>query len=85
MRDSIFVEQKTKKNNMTDGIAIKKDITVEAKQILAVAMNNFCKVENKEEKAKAIYIAERHNYWLSQGLSHELATQKANEDYEWTN
>ena len=73
------------KNNMTDGIAIKKDITVEAKEILATAMNNFCKSENKEEKAKAIYIAERHNYWLSQGLSHELATQKANEDYEWTN
>ena len=73
------------RKTMKDGIAIKKDITVEAKQILAVAMNNFCKVENKEEKAKAIYIAERHNYWLSQGLSHELATQKANEDYEWSN
>lgn len=70
---------------MTDGIAIKKDITAEAKQILAVAMNNFCKAENKEEKAKAIYIAERHNYWISQGLTHEAATQKANEDYEWAN
>jgi hypothetical protein len=70
---------------MTDGIAIKKDITVEAKQILANAMNNFCKVENKEEKDKAMYIAERHNYWLGQGLTHEAATQKAKEDYEWSN
>jgi hypothetical protein len=70
---------------MTDGIVIKKDITSEAKQILASAMNNFCKAENKEEKGKAIYIAERHNYWLSQGVSHEVATQKANEDYEWSN
>lgn len=69
---------------MKDGIAIKEDITVEAKQILAVAMNNFCKVENKQEKAKAIYLAERHNYWLSQGFSHEIALQKANEDYEWS-
>jgi hypothetical protein len=70
---------------MKDGIAIKKDITAEAKQILAHAMNNFCKVENKEEKEKAMYITERHNYWLGQGFTSEAATQKANEDYEWTN
>ena len=74
-----------KTNTMKDGIAIKKDITAEAKQILANAMNNFCKVENREEKAKAMYIAERHNYWLSQGFTHEAATKKANEDYEWAN
>lgn len=69
---------------MTDGITIKQDITTEAKQILANAMNNFCKVENKEEKEKDIYIAGRHNYWLEQGFTHEEATKKANEDYEWT-
>jgi hypothetical protein len=69
---------------MKDGIVIKKDITVEAKQILANAMNNFCKVENREEKEKAMYIAERHNYWLGQGFAHEVAIQKANEDYEWS-
>ena len=68
---------------MTDGISIKKEITAEAKQILGVAMNNFCKPDNKEEKEKFIYIAERHNYWLLQGMSHEVAMQKANEDYEW--
>ena len=69
---------------MTDGIAIKQDITAEAKQILANAMNNFCKPANKEEKEKAMYIAGRHNYWLEQGYSHEEATKKANADYEWT-
>ena len=70
---------------MTDGIAVKKDITKEAKQILAPAMSNFCKLTNKEDKQKMIYIAERHNYWLFQGYSHEVATQKAKEDYEWQN
>ncbi len=69
---------------MKDGIVIKKDITTEAKQILANAMNNFCKVENKEEKEKSMYIAERHNYWLIQGCNNMEATKKANEDYEWT-
>lgn len=69
---------------MKDGIAIKQDITTEAKQILSNAMNNFCKVENKEEKEKAMYLAVRHNYWLEQGFSHEEATKKAKEDYEWS-
>ena len=59
------------------------DITEEAKQILSNAMNNFCAVENKEEKGKTIYLAERHNYWLGLGFSHEEATKKANDDYEW--
>ena len=78
MRDIIFVEQN--KNNMTDGIAIKKDITVEAKQILKNAMQANC-----GEYYKRKYINERIAYWTSLGYSNELATQKANEDYEWTN
>jgi hypothetical protein len=60
------------------------DITDKAKQILSIAMNNFCRVENKEEKEKAIYLAERHNYWLGLGLSNEEATGKANDDYKWS-
>jgi len=60
------------------------NITSEAKNILANAMNNFCRVENKEEKEKAIYLAERHNYWLCSGLNNVEATKKANEDYEWS-
>lgn len=71
---------------MTDGIAIKKDITVEAKQILAHAMNGFCKPlteAQKAEKEKQMYIAGRHNYWLSLGYAHEVALAKANEDFEW--
>jgi hypothetical protein len=68
---------------MKDGIAIKENITEEAKQILAHAMNNFCKPENKEEKNKFMYISERHNYWLGLGFSHEEAKEKAYTDYEW--
>jgi len=65
---------------MKDGIAIKKDITVEAKQILKTAMQANC-----GEYYKRKYIAERTNYWLSLGYSEEVATKKANEDYEWSN
>mgnify|MGYP001767658263 FL=1 len=65
---------------MTDGIAIKKDITVEAKNILKIAMQANC-VEYYKRK----YITERVEYWTSLGYSHEVATKKANEDYEWTN
>lgn len=60
-----------------------EDITIESKEILSNAMNNFCKVENKEEKEKKLYIDYRHNYWLGQGYTNEEAIIKANEDYEW--
>ena len=71
----------TRRNKeMKDGIVIKEDITVEAKQILKRAMQGNC-VEYYKRK----YITERVNYWLSLGYSKELATQKANEDYEWSN
>ena len=69
---------------MKDGLVIKENITEQAKQILKHAMNNFCIVENKEEKEKQMYIAERHNYWLGCGYNNEKATLKANEDYEWS-
>lgn len=65
---------------MKDGIAIKKDMTVEAKSILKNAMQANC-----GEYYKRKYISERVNYWLSLGYSSELATKKANEDYEWSN
>jgi predicted lipoprotein len=74
---------------MQDGIVIKEYISEEeVKQILGKAMNAFCKAPSQQEKAekeKAMYIAGRHNYWLSQGFAHEDALQKANEDYEWIN
>ena len=63
---------------MQDGIAIKKDITAEAKQILKTAMQANC-VEYYKRK----YIAERVIYWTDFGYSEEIATQKANEDYDW--
>lgn len=65
---------------MRDGIAIKKDITAEAKQILKRAMQANC-----EEYYKRKYITERVEYWTSLGYSTEVATKKANEDYEWAN
>lgn len=65
---------------MTDGIAIKKDITAEAKKILKNAMQANC-----GEYYKRKYINERVEYWTLLGYSNEVATQKANEDYEWTN
>ena len=68
---------------MKNDFVIKEDITEEAKATISNAMNNFCKVENKEEKAKAMYISERHNYWLSLGFSNEIATLKANDDFNW--
>ena len=69
---------------MKDGIAIKQDITEEAKIILKKAMNNFCTPQDKEEKEKQMYIAERHNYWLSLGYTNEQALEKAIEDYNWS-
>lgn len=69
---------------MKNGIVIKEDITEEAKIILKKAMNNFCVPQNKEEKEKQMYIAGRHNYWLSLGYTNEQAIVKANEDYEWS-
>ena len=73
-----FVEQK--QIIMTDGIAIKKDITVEAKKVLKNAMQANC-----GEYYKRKYINERIDYWTSLGYSIEVATEKANEDYEWCN
>ena len=63
---------------MTDGIAIKKDITAEAKQILKNVMQANC-----GEYYKRKYINERVEYWVSLGYSNEEATKKAKEDYEW--
>ena len=68
------------RKTMKDGIAIKKDITAEAKQILKTAMQANC-----GEYYKRKYINERVEYWTSLGYSAEVAKQKANEDYEWTN
>jgi len=74
---NIIITQKDK--TMKDGIAIKKDITAEAKQILKNAMQANC-----GEYYKRKYINERINYWVSLGYSKEVATKKATEDYEWT-
>ena len=63
---------------MTDGIAIKKDITAEAKQILKNVMQANC-----GEYYKRKYINERVEYWVSLGYSNEEVTKKAKEDYEW--
>ena len=78
----------TKANNMntiirkTANVTV-TDITIEAKQILSNAMNAFCKPQDAKEKQKQMFICERHNYWLGMGFNNEVATQKANEDYEW--
>ena len=68
------------KEIMTDGIVVKEDITREGKKILKRAMQANC-----GEYYKRKYINERVEYWTSLGYSNEVATQKANEDYEWTN
>ena len=65
-------------HKMQDGIAIKKDITAEAKQILKTAMQANC-VQYYKRK----YIAERVIYWTDLGYSEKIAIQKANEDYDW--
>jgi hypothetical protein len=64
---------------MTDGIAIKKEITAEAKQVLKNAMQANC-----AEYYKRKYIQERVDYWRSLGYTDALAIEKANEDYEWS-
>ena len=74
----ICIVKQLKQNKMTDGIAIKKDITALAKQMVK-AMNANC-----GEYYKRKYINERVEYWVSLGYSNEVATQKANEDYEWS-
>lgn len=60
------------------------DITVEAKIILANAMNAFCKKQEPKMTEKEIYIEQRKGYWaFEQGLSNEEATKKALEDVEF--
>jgi len=60
------------------------DITAEAKEILAHAMNNFCTPQGtKEDRKKNAYLCERENYWMGLGYTLPEAKEKALEDYSW--
>jgi len=62
------------------GIAICEDITQEAKKTMKFAMQGFTTPEYK----KMAYLRERKWYWMDNGFSEEMAIEKAQKDYEWS-
>jgi len=62
---------------MTDGIAIKKDITAEAKQILATAMKGFCKPAPVKTEAENWIEDRTMQIRIQEGLDAKEAKQKA--------
>ena len=68
------------KKQLMEGIAICENITKEAKKTLSFAMQGFTTPEYK----KMAYLRERKWYWMDNGCSEEMAIEKAEKDYEWS-
>lgn len=65
-----------------DSIAVKKDITVEAKQILSVAMKGFCKPARVKSEME-LWIEDRTmEIRINDGLDEEDAKQQATKQWE---
>jgi hypothetical protein len=64
-----------------DSIAIKKDITEEAKRILAPAMRGFCKPA-RVKSGMEIWIEDRSmEIRINEGLDEDEAFEKARQEY----
>lgn len=65
-----------------DSIAIKKDITLEAKQVLSFAMQGFCKPA-RVKSAMNIWIEDRTmEIRINEGLDESDAKYKATKEWE---
>lgn len=68
------------KKQLIEGIAICENITEEAIKTMSFAMQGFITPEYK----KMAYLRERKWYWMDNGFSEEMAIEKAEKDYEWS-
>jgi hypothetical protein len=65
-----------------DAIAIKKDITEEAKRILAPAMRGFCKPARVKSEMELRIEDRAMWYRINDGIDESEAIEKATEDYK---
>lgn len=64
-----------------DSIAVKKDITAEAKQILSVAMKGFCKPARVKSEMELWVEDKAMWYRINDGVDEAEAIEKATKDY----
>lgn len=82
IQDKACIFVSTKQQNKMDSIAIKKDITNEAKQVLSRAMSGFCKPAPVKTEMQ-LWIEDRTmQIRIHEGLDPKEAKEKATKEWE---